>query len=509
MQKKRILFGQEARNKIRAGETNIADAVRVTMGARGRTVGLSYGHFTKDGVSVARDVELEDEFENKGAQLLRAASIKTCDVVGDGTTLTCVIGSSLVNGGFDMIEQGKDAQELRRELETLKPEVLKLIEKQARTVKDVEQVATISANDENVGRVVAQAVNAVGADGLVSVESAYVSEDEVEIVDGMQMDKGVAYPVFYTDPTRKRAEYQDPAVIVFDGDVHDVQGFFGMLTPLFNKGSAILVIANAFDDQILHSMALNRIKFGVKIVPVISPHIYREEVLEDIAIYTGARVLKETDALDKVDVYEIVGNAASVTSTPERTVIRAAKGHEKAVKSRIAYIKEHAKSYRESERREVEKRAARLSGMSAVIRTHSTTEEEAKEKRDRFDDAIYAAQSALKEGVVTGGGMTLVRVAQQLKGETDGTKLIKQVLEAPIRQIAQNAGRNLQEVMKHARNGEGYNAKTDSFGDLDKMGVVDPAAVLKYAFENALSVSILAITTETLIQLVEVKEKKD
>lgn len=505
--KKQILFGEDARKKLRAGATKVADAVRATMGARGRIVGTSYGHFTKDGVTVARDIELEDSFENKGGQLVKDAAIKTCDAVGDGTTVTCVLASALINGGFDLIERGKDAQELRRELEDIEPVVIKAFETFSKKTKDVVQVASISANDEAIGEVVAEAVNAVGADGLVIIENSYTPNDAVEIVDGMQLDKGVKFPVFYNNPTRKRAEYQDPIVVIFDGDLHDVQGFFTMLTPAFQRGAAVVVIANAFDDQILHNMAVNRLQMGVKIVPVLSPHVHREEVLEDIAIYTGARVLKETDSLVELTVDEICGYAASVVSMPERTVLRSNGKEAKAIKKRIDYIKEYAKGFRDDERREVEKRIARLAGKVAIIRTHSTTEDEAKEKRDRFEDAIFASQAALKEGVVVGGGMTFLTVGDAIKQKTDGAKLIQLVFEAPIRQIAQNAGRNINEVLTMARSGKGYNARTDQFGDLEKMGVIDPLPVLKHAFSNALSVSVLALTTQVLIHNVEEAKK--
>lgn len=507
MAKKQILFGKEARHKIRIGATKIAAAVRATMGARGRLVGTSYGHFTKDGVTVARDIELEDPFENKGAQLVKDAAIKTCDVVGDGTTATCVLASEFINEGFDLLDRGKDAQELRREIENVKPLVLKALDAMSENVKNVVEVASISANDEKIGKVVAEAVNAVGQDGLVTIENSYSPNDEVEVVDGMQIDQGVKFPVFYTNPNRKRSEYTDPIVVIYDGDINDVQGFFTMLTPAFQQGKAVVVIADAFDDQVMYSMGLNRLQHGVKIVPITAPHIYREEVLEDIAVYTGARVLKQSDSLIDTDINEVCGHAASVVAMSERTIIRSNGKQDKEVKKRIAYIKEHAKEFKEDERREVEKRNARLLGKVAIIRTHSTTEEEAKEKRDRFDDAIFAAQAALKEGVVVGGGMTYLKIADSLKDTSDGARLVKRVLEAPIRQIALNAGRSTNEVISKAREGHGYNARTDEFGDLKKMGVIDPVAVLKHAFENALSVSVLALTTEALVHKIDEKAK--
>lgn len=497
--KKNILYGSEARQKLKAGIDKSANAVKVTMGARGRTVGLSHGHFTKDGVSVARDIELPDVFENKGAQLLKAASIKTNDVVGDGTTVTAVLAQALVGGGFDLIEKGKDAQELRREMEDVKPEVLKLIEKSAHKITDVKQVATISANDEVIGDLVSQAVNKVGADGLITVEYTYKTENEVEIVSGMQIDKGVQYPVFYTDQIRRRAEFNQPIVVLYDGDIHDVQGFFTMLTPALAEGKAIVVFANSFDPQVLHNMLLLRVQKGMKILPVTNPHVYREEVIEDMAVYTGAQILKEGDALEQTNIYEVCGTVESIFSTPERTVMRSNGENDKAITKRIAYIHEHAKTYKDAERRNVEQRASRLNGKIAIIRTHSVTEEEAKEKRDRFDDAIFASQAALRQGVVTGGGMTFLMIADKIKGLTDGARVIKDAFEAPMRQIAANAGRKPTEVIASARSGKGYNAKTDEYCDLDKAGIIDPAAVLTHAFENSLSVALLAITTEALI----------
>lgn len=503
----KMLFGSSARQALLRGVSKAADAIRVTMGARGRLVSLPNGAHTKDGVSVARIINLPDPFENKGAMLVRGACITTVDGVGDGTTLTAVLTREMVRRGFGLIEDGKDAQELAREMGACEAEVLKLITKQTKKVTDARQAASVSANDPAIGEIVGKAVNVVGADGLVTVESAYVKEDEVEIVKGMQIDQGVRYAHFFTDFNRRRAEYNDAVVILYNGKIHDVQGFVALIEPIAKKGLPIVVIANGYDDQLMHVLLTNRAK-GLKILPLISPHLYRDEVYEDIAAYTGARVITEGDSLPKIaqsHVWDVVGEVAFVTSFTERTVFQPVKTRDAEIANRIKYIYEYAKQFKEDERREVEKRASRLSGKIAVIRTHSPTEIEEREKRDRYDDAIYAAQAALREGIVVGGGQAFVQISQKMKKDTEGAELLSKVLLAPITQIATNAGRNPTEVITLAKKGVGYNAKTDTFEDLMEAGIVDPAAVLHHAFKNALSVSLTMIATESLI----VEEEKE
>lgn len=506
MQKRRLLFGEDARKALEAGVCKAADAIRVTMGARGRLVSLFHGPLTKDGVSVARNIELEDPFEDKGAKLVRSASMKTCDDVGDGTTLTAVLTRGFVTKGFEMIRQGKDAQELKKEIEATKPEILKAIEKATVKVKDAKQAASISANDEEIGKVVAEAVNAVGHDGLVTVENAYVPKDTVEIVKGCQIDQGAKHPVFFTDTGRRRAEYKDAHVLLYSGNIHDIVGLGTLLDGILPSGKAVVIVAHGYDDTVMHNLMFNRAQRGLKILPVTAPHVYREEVMQDLAEYTGAVVLTENDALDKVFWAEVAGKVAAVASFTDRTIFQPHKDQEEAITKRIEYIMDYAKQFKEDERREVEKRAARLAGRIAVIRTNSATEDEQKEKRDRYEDAIYAAQSALRDGVVTGGGYTWVKIAQKMKKDTEGAELVSKVLLEPAAQIARNAGRNPTEVLNLAKKGLGYNARTDSFEDLAKAGIVDPAAVLRHALENAMSVSCLVLTTEVLIANVEVKE---
>lgn len=503
----KMLFGSDARQALLRGVSKAADAIRVTMGARGRLVSLPNGAHTKDGVSVARIINLPDPFENKGAMRVKEACTSTVDGVGDGTTLTAVLTREIVRRGFGLIDDGKDAQELAREMEACKDEVLKLITKQTKKVTDARQAAAISANDPVIGEIVGKAVNIVGADGLVTVESAYVKEDEVEIVKGMQIDQGIRYPHFFTDFNRRRAEYKDAAVILYNGTIHDVQGLVKLLEPIATKGHAIVILANGYDELTMHVLLDNRVK-GLKILPLIAPHLYRDEVYEDIAAYTGATVISEGDSLSKIaqtQVWDVVGEVAFITSFTERTVFQPVKGRDTEIADRIKYIYEYSKQFKEDERREVEKRAARLAGKIAVIRTHSTTEVEEREKRDRYDDAIYAAQAALREGIVVGGGQAFVQISQKMKKDTEGAELLSKVLLAPITQIATNAGRNPTEVIALAKKGVGYNAKTDTFEDLMEAGIVDPAAVLHHAFKNALSVSLAMITTETLI----VNEEKE
>jgi len=507
---KSILYGNEAREKLRSGIDKTANAVKVTMGARGRLVNLSNGHSTKDGVTVARDIDLEDQFENKGASLLKVASIKTNDVVGDGTTATCVLAQSMVNSGFGMISGEVDAQSLRKDLEDIKPIVIEKIKSFSKKITDVTDVAIISSNDEKMGKLVAEAVNKVGSEGLVSVENSYDPIDSVEIVEGMQIDKGTNHQIFYTEPSRRRAEYNNPAVIVYDGDLHDVQGFFTMLTPLFANGDAVVIFANSFDEQILHNMFMLRAQKGIKILPIITPHVYRHESIEDIAIYTGARVLREADSLGEQDVTKIKGHVKSIVSTPERTVLRSDGTGENEIAERIKLITLDAEAYNDAEKKEVMKRASRLDGKVAIIKTYSTTDEEMREKRDRIDDAIFASQAALRDGIVIGGGVTYARVAEGLephaKEYPQASTLLMGALRSPLLQIAENAGAVKIDVLIGAtKDNQIYDARNGEFESMDITKIVDPTASLITAFENALSVAIIALTTEVLI-IEDIKE---
>lgn len=508
--KKEIVFNDKAREKVRAGVNKLADAVKVTMGAKGRNVVTSSGQTTKDGVTVARDIVLEDNFENKGSELVRSASIKTNDVAGDGTTTVCVLTQSLVNNGFDLIEQGKDAQELRRELEESLPAAIELLTGQAEEIESVEEIASVSANDSEIGKIVAKAVNAVGVSGHVTVENSYTGETTVDIVDGMRIDKGAVAPVFYNDPQRMRVQYEDCTVLLFQGrlaNIHELAQF--VLEPVVTGGTPLLLVAEDFDQTVLQALAINRLQGQVKITAMKSPVFDRDEVLEDMASFTGATVITEADGFKRFNgSLEFLGKVKSVISDENKTILRAYETQKSVIKDRVAYLEEYTKTCEPARKKDIEERIARLSGKMAVISFASTTDKEAQEKRDRIEDAIYASQAALESGVVVGGGLAMLNAAQSLPGASEGASLLKKAMESPMRQIAKNAGKNDKEVVDHAKEtGEGFNALTNEFEDLKKSGIVDPVKVTVTALKNAVSVSVLALTTDVLIHRLEDKSE--
>jgi chaperonin GroEL len=492
-------YGADAREKILKGVDAVANAVKVTMGAKGRTVFTSYGHATKDGVTVARDVELfDDPAAAKGARLVKSASVKTCDVAGDGTTVTCVLTQSLIHEGLRLISEGKDAQSLKKEIDEVAPVVLKALEDQAVKVEDIRQIAEVSANDKDIGGVVAEAVMAVGVDGMVTVESTY-GEREVEVVEGMQFDRGVPYSSFYTEPQRRRTAYEDVSVIIYSGKLHDHVSFGKAMAPLVSEGKPMLIIADDYEVMAMRMMELSKIQAGVKILPVKSPVIYHDEALKDIAIYCGATVITESDGFKNFK-REWVGHVKSVVSTNEKTVLRCDDDKQEAIKTRVAEIYEEAKNFTDSERKNREKRASRIQGKIAVIKLPVTTEEEGREQKDRVEDAIYASQAALEAGIVPGGGLAFLRAQNSISSSTDGAEVVKKSLEMPLRQIVRNAGKNESDILLTCKaENKGYNVLTDQFEDLSSTGIVDPVKVCLTAFKNAISVAGIALTTEVII----------
>jgi len=489
-------YGNDARRLIVKGVDAVANAVKVTMGAKGRNVITSYGHVTKDGVTVARDVELYDAPESHGAKLIKAASVKTCDVVGDGTTQVCVLAQKMIHEGMRLIEQGKDPQDLKREMDACKDSVIASFKAQAQPVTDIRSIANISANSEEIGALVAEAVQAAGVDGLVTIENTYEGT-RVEIVEGMQVDRGMVYPVFATELERRRATYETTKVLIYKGKLHDAIGLAKVLEEVVKTGSPILIIADDYDLPVLTLLANNKNR-GLKLLPIKAPMVFHDETLDDIAVYSGARIVTEADGFKNFPMSSL-GTVKSVVSTMERTVILSFEDRKEAITKRVEEIYELAKSFRDAEKRNVEKRASRLKGKMAIVKLASTTEEEGREIRDRIEDAIYASQAALEMGVIPGGGVTY-RNATNLQEDTDGARVIVLALMEPMRQIIRNAGKNDADILKMAKEtGKGYNVKTDQFEDFLSTGVVDPLKVAITAFENALSVATLALTTEVLI----------
>lgn len=499
-----IVYGKEARAKLLQGVNRVADAVKITMGGKGRNVVTSYGHITKDGVTVARDVEIfDDQASAKGANLVKSAAVRTCDVAGDGTTATCVLAQSLIRNGLRLLDEGKDAQELKREIEEVKDGVLNALKAQSKETTDITQIAAISANDAKVGKLVADAVSQVGADGLVTIENTY-GETEIEVVEGFQIDKGVFVTTFFSDFQRRRTEYEDAVVLIYQGKIHDVVGLAKALEAPANAGKAMLIIADDYEVQALRMLELSRMQKGLRILPIKSPSIYHDETLKDLAAFTNAKIMTEADGFKnfKADWF---GHIKHVISTTERTILRADDDRKEAIATRIAEIFEEAKLFRDVEKRNVEKRASRLQGKMAIIKLSAVTNEEGGEVKDRIEDAIYASQAALSSGIIQGGGLSFL-LAKQDK-DTDGCRVVNWALEAPMRQIVRNAGRNDAEIVAKAQTTkQGYNVVTDQFEDFFASGIVDPLKVALTAFENALSVAIMALTTEVLISERKIKE---
>jgi len=503
--KRSTLFGQEARRKLLDGVDSVANAVKVTMGAKGRNVVTSYGHTTKDGVTVAKDVDVShDPAASHGAKLIKAASVKTCDVAGDGTTTVCVLAQTMIREGMKCLDEGKDAQDLKREIEEKTEFVLGSLKALSVPTTDIRQIANVSANDEFIGGIVAEAVNSVGSEGLVVVERTY-GNAEVEIADGMQIDKGMVPGPYLTDGQRRRAVYEDAHVLIFKGKIHDLHGFAEAITPLVKEGKPLLIIADDYDVPILRSLELTALKGGGRFIPINSPMIYHDQVLEDIAVYTGATVISDADGFKNFNP-EWFGMAKSVVSTVDKTTIRCYEDRKEAIEKRVEEIYENAKQFTESERRNVEKRASRLKGKMAVVKLPSTTDEEGREQNDRVEDAIFASQAALEMGIVPGGGYVFLHAANLVASEerfenlTDGAIVLIKALQAPAAQIAKNAGKDPITTVNTSLNTlKGFNVVTGQFEDLMATGIVDPLKVSITAFKNAVSVACLALTTEAII----------
>lgn len=500
-----ILYGQQARKKLLEGVDAVANAVKVTMGAKGRTVFTSYGHATKDGVTVARDVELfDDKAAAHGARLVKEASVKTCDKAGDGTTTVCVLAQSLIREGIRKIGEGKDPQDLKAEMEACKATVLDALKAQQMPPGDLKEIASISANDETLGSIVAKAVEAVGVDGMVTVEKTY-GPMEVEVADGMQLDRGLIPGPFLTDAQRRRAEYDDVSVLLFNGRLHDLHGFAKAVEPLVREGKALLIVANDYDEPVARSLQLTAIKGSGRLLPTNAVILYHDQTFQDLAAFTGATVMTESDGFKNFDP-SFLGHAKKVIATPEKTTIQADESRKEAIAKQTEAIMEEAKNFTDAEKRNVEKRASRLNGRMAIVKLPETTEAEGKEIRDRVEDAIFASQAALEAGIVPGGGYAYLSASCALTGANDGERIVKTTLESPLRQIVRNAGHNDARVMEDCRAlGSLFNVKTALFEASSNTKVVDPLKVALTAFENALSVALVALTTEVVISDKEIK----
>lgn len=499
--------GQEARAKILEGVDAVADAVKATMGAKGRTVFTSHGHATKDGVTVARDIELfEDRAAAHGAKLIKEASVRTCDKAGDGTTTVCVIAQSLIREGMRLIGQGKDPQDLKRELESKKEAVLSALKAQQTAPTSLLDIASVSANDAELGKLVASAVETVGADGLVTVEKTYGAM-EIEVAGGMQLDRGMLPGPYLTDAEKRRAEYDDASVLLFSGKIHDLQGFAKAVEPIVKEGKPLLIVADEYDLPVIRSLELTSIKGMGRFVPIRSANIYHDETFQDLAAFTGATVLTEADSFKNFSP-DLLGRVKKVISTPEKTTLRCADDRLPFIEQQVAAIREHAKGFVESEKRNVEKRASRLQGKMAVVKLPETTEAEGKEIRDRVEDAIFACQAALEMGVVPGGGYAYAKAGQfESWVADDGIQILRTALQAPMKQILKNAGQNEARISGECLGTSTvFNVNSGLFEPIGTTTIVDPLKVTLTAFENALSVALVALTTEVVIADRQVKD---
>ncbi|MEG0467643.1 MAG: chaperonin GroEL [Mucinivorans sp.] len=524
---KEIKFNTEARAGLVSGVGQLAAAVKVTLGPKGRNVVIEkkFGapQITKDGVTVAKEVELEDKFENMGAQMVKEVASKTGDDAGDGTTTATVLAEAIITGGIKNVTAGANPMELKRGIDLAVREVVEQLKKQSQTVGDdiskIEQVATISANNDSmIGKLIAEAMGKVKKEGVITVEEAKGTETHVDVVEGMQFDRGYISPYFITDTEKMVAELEKPYILITDKKISTMKELLPVLEPVAQGGRALLIIAEDVDGEALSSLVLNKLRGTLKIAAVKAPGFgdRRKEMLQDIAILTGATVISEETGL-KLDAatIEMLGTAEKVTLTKDNTTIVDGAGDKKNIKERVAQIRSQIEATKSDyDREKLQERLAKLAGGVAVLYVGAATEVEMKEKKDRVDDALAATRAAVDEGIIPGGGVAYIRAAEfldNLKAETDdeltGIQIIKRAIEEPLRQIVQNAGGEGSVVVNKVKEGEGafgYNARTNVFEDMFKAGIIDPTKVARVALENAASVASMFLTTECV--MADIKE---
>lgn len=524
---KEILFDQEARDLLKKGVDQLANAVKVTLGPKGRNVilGKSYGapHITKDGVSVAKEIELEGAFENMGAQLVREVASKTNDDAGDGTTTATVLAQSIINVGLKNVTAGANPMELKRGIDKAVATVVKNIAAQSEAVGDdlkkIEHVAKISANgDEEIGRLIAEAMGKVKKEGVITVEEAKGTDTEVKVVEGMQFDRGYISPYFVTNTEKMECQMENPYILLYDKKISVIKDILPLLEKSLQTGRPLLIIAEDIDSEALATLVVNRLRGGLKICAVKAPGFgdRRKAMLQDIAILTGATVISEETGFSlEAATIEMLGQAEKVTVDKDNTTIVNGMGDKGELEARVAQIRaqiENTKS--DYDREKLQERLAKLAGGVAVLYVGAASEVEMKEKKDRVEDALSATRAAIEEGTVPGGGTAYIRAIdalESLKGETDdettGIEIVKRAIEEPLRQIVANAGKEGAVVVQKVHDGKadfGYNARLDKYENLVASGVIDPAKVARVALENAASIAGMFLTTECVVA-----EKKD
>ena len=519
---KDIKFNSDARELLKSGVDQLANAVKVTLGPKGRNVviGKKFGapQITKDGVTVAKEVELEDNFENAGAQLVKSVASKTGDDAGDGTTTATILTQAIVTEGLKNVTAGANPMDLKRGIDKAVAKVVDHIKASAEVVGDnydkIEQVATVSANnDPEIGKLLADAMRKVSKDGVITIEESKTRETSIGVVEGMQFDRGYLSGYFVTDTDKMECDMENPYILIYDKKISNVKDFLPILQPAAESGRPLLVIAEDVDSEALTTLVVNRLRAGLKICAVKAPGFgdRRKAMLEDIAVLTGGVVISEEKglSLDKATL-EMLGTAKKVTISKDNTTIVDGAGEKEAIKDRVAQIKnEIAASTSSYDKEKLQERLAKLSGGVAVLYVGANSEVEMKEKKDRVDDALCATRAAMEEGVVVGGGTTYIRAQETLKDlkgenadEQTGINIVCRAIEEPLRQIIANAGGEGAVVVNKVREGKGdygYNARKDVYEDLRAAGVIDPAKVSRVALENAASIAGMFLTTECLI----------
>ena len=526
---KEILFNIDARDQLKKGIDTLANAVKVTLGPKGRNVIIEkkFGapHITKDGVTVAKEVELADAYQNTGAQLVKEVASKTGNDAGDGTTTATVLAQAIVAEGLKNVTAGASPMDIKRGMDKAVVKVVESIKAQAEVVGDnydkIEQVGTVSANNDPViGKLIADAMRKVSKDGVITIEEAKGTDTTIGVVEGMQFDRGYLSPYFVTNAEKMECEMEKPYILIYDKKISNLKDFLPILEPAVQTGRPLLVIAEDVDSEALTTLVVNRLRSQLKICAVKAPGFgdRRKEMLEDIAILTGGVVISEEKGLKlEQATIEMLGSAEKVTITKDNTTIVNGAGDTQNIKERCEQIKAQiATTKSDYDKEKLQERLGKLSGGVAVLYVGAASEVEMKEKKDRVDDALRATRAAIEEGIVPGGGVAYIRAIEALEGlkgdnadETTGIQIIKRAIEEPLRQICANAGVEGAVVVQKVREGKGdfgYNARTDVYENLHAAGVVDPAKVTRVALENAASIAGMFLTTECVI--VEKKEDK-
>ena len=519
---KEIQFNTDARNGLKAGVDQLANAVKVTLGPKGRNVVIEkkFGapSVTKDGVSVAREIELKDALENMGAQMVKEVASKTADVAGDGTTTATVLAQALIGEGLRNVAAGANPMDLKRGMDKASKAIIEQLQKLSREVGNdnskIEQVGTISANnDEMVGKLIAEAMQVVGNEGVITVEEAKGTETDVKTVEGMQFDRGYLSPYFVTNSEKMEAELESPYILIYDKKISTMKDLLPSLEQTAQSGRPLLIIAEDIDGEALATLVVNKIRGSLKVAAVKAPGFgdRRKAMLQDIAVLTGGQVISEETGLKLENVtLADLGTAEKITIDKDNTTVVNGSGEKDQIKARINQIKAQIETTTSDyDKEKLQERLAKLAGGVAVLYVGAATEVEMKEKKDRGDDALHATRAAVEEGIVPGGGTAYIRAAESVKGmeglnpdETTGVQIVLRALEEPLRQIVANAGGEGAVVVNAVREGKGdfgYNARTEVYENLFEAGVIDPTKVTRVALENAVSISGMVLTTECVI----------